>query len=199
MKQSVFIIAPKVHIEVQGYGYSKNRICPCRNISKFWNRFAFADWWQHNGMEELQKKYDTLVGKYNALLAGERRVEINSSSTQHCPIPPSEISDKEPIFFSFCQFYAWWENSIVQQLFKGRTDVLHEDSSAGQRERGGYQPVCTNEWQRGGLRQETIHQVLGLPKIATLLLWQSREIYRHLREKMNTGCDLIGLYAVTRQ
>ena len=48
-------------------------------------------------MEELQKKYDTLVGKYNALLAENE--ELKSILLQHgIAYSASEISDKEPIF-----------------------------------------------------------------------------------------------------
>lgn len=48
-------------------------------------------------MEELQKKYDTLVGKYNALLAENE--ELKSILLQHGIVySVSEISDKEPIF-----------------------------------------------------------------------------------------------------
>ncbi|WP_347152729.1 hypothetical protein [Phocaeicola vulgatus] len=48
-------------------------------------------------MEELQKKYDTLVRKYNALLAENE--ELQSILLQHgIAYSASEISDKEPIF-----------------------------------------------------------------------------------------------------
>ena len=52
-------------------------------------------------MEELQKKYDTLVGKYNALLAENE--ELKSILLQHgIAYSASEISDN----ISFCQFHA---------------------------------------------------------------------------------------------
>ena len=48
-------------------------------------------------MEELQTQYDTLVGKYNALLAENE--ELKSILLQHGIVySVSEISDKEPIF-----------------------------------------------------------------------------------------------------
>lgn len=47
-----FIIAAKIHTSIQRHGYSKNRVCPCRNVSKFWN--CIAVWFNGNKITDGQ-------------------------------------------------------------------------------------------------------------------------------------------------
>ena len=57
-----FYHSRKIHIEVQGYGYSKNRICPCRNISKFRNRFALRTDGSITGWKSCKRNTTRLSG-----------------------------------------------------------------------------------------------------------------------------------------
>ena len=80
-------------------------------------------------MEELQKKYDTLVGKYNALLAENE--ELKSILLQHGIVySVSEISDKEPIF-----------SPVIFQRKNGCfcTKMVQQDNGKGRLSTGLYQ------------------------------------------------------------
>lgn len=149
-------------------------------------------------MEELQKKYDTLVGKYNALLAENE--ELKSILLQHGIVySVSEISDKEPIFspviFPSVNFTPDEKIALFSSFFKGRTDVFARRWFSRTTGKGGYQPVCTNEWQRGVCDKKR-YKCPDCPN-RNLAPLTSREIYRHLEGKDEYGCDVIGLYAVT--
>ena len=149
-------------------------------------------------MEELQKKYDTLVGKYNALLAENE--ELKSILLQHgIAYSASEISDKEPIFspviFPSVNFTPDEKIALFSSFFKGRTDVFARRWFSRTTGKGGYQPVCTNEWRRGVCDKKR-YKCSDCPN-RNLAPLTSREIYRHLEGKDEYGCDVIGLYAVT--
>ncbi len=93
-------------------------------------------------MEELQKKYDTLVGKYNALLAENE--ELKSILLQHGIVySVSEISDKEPIFspviFPSVNFTPDEKIALFSSFFKGRTDVFARRWFSRTTGKGGYQ------------------------------------------------------------
>ena len=149
-------------------------------------------------MEELQKKYDTLVRKYNALLAENE--ELQSILLQHgIAYSASEISDKEPIFspviFPSVNFTPDEKIALFSSFFKGRTDVFARRWFSRTTGKGGYQPVCTNEWRRGVCDKKR-YKCSDCPN-RNLAPLTSREIYRHLEGKDEYGCDVIGLYAVT--
>ena len=149
-------------------------------------------------MEELQKKYDTLVRKYNALLAENE--ELKSILLQHgIAYSASEISDKEPIFspviFPSVNFTPDEKIALFSSFFKGRTDVFARRWFSRTTGKGGYQPVCTNEWRRGVCDKKR-YKCPDCPN-RNLAPLTSREIYRHLEGKDEYGCDVIGLYAVT--
>ena len=149
-------------------------------------------------MEELQKKYDTLVRKYNALLAENE--ELKSILLQHGIVYSlSEISDKEPIFspviFPSVNFTPDEKIALFSSFFKGRTDVFARRWFSRTTGKGGYQPVCTNEWRRGVCDKKR-YKCSDCPN-RNLAPLTSREIYRHLEGKDEYGCDVIGLYAVT--
>lgn len=61
--------------------------------------------------------------------------------------------------------------------------------------KGGYQPVCINEWRRG-ICDKKKHKCAECPNRNFAPL-TNQDIYRHLEGKDENGCDVIGLYVVT--
>ena len=122
-------------------------------------------------MEELQKKYDTLVRKYNALLAENE--ELQSILLQHgIAYSASEISDKEPIFspviFPSVNFTPDEKIALFSSFFWEERMFLHEDGSAGQREREAInRSVPMNGEEESATRNDTSARIA---RIATLLL-----------------------------
>ena len=47
-----FYHSGKIHTSIQRHGYSKNRICPCRNVSEFWN--CITVWFNGNKITDGQ-------------------------------------------------------------------------------------------------------------------------------------------------
>lgn len=97
-------------------------------------------------MEELQKKYDTLVGKYNALLAENE--ELKSILLQHGIVySVSEISDKEPIFspviFPSVNFTPDEKIALFSSFSKEErmfcTKMVQQDNGKGRLSTGLYQ------------------------------------------------------------
>ena len=85
--------------------------------------------------------------------------------------------------------------ALFRNFFKGRDDVFARRWFNKATEKGGYQPVCINEWRRG-ICDKKKHKCAECPNrnFATLT---NQDIYRHLEGKDENGCDVIGLYVVT--
>lgn len=84
--------------------------------------------------------------------------------------------------------------SLFRSIFKGRDDVFARRWYSKTADRGGYQPVCTNEWQRG-MCDKKAHKCAECPNRDFAPLGD-RDIYRHLEGKDENCCDVIGLYAI---
>ena len=83
---------------------------------------------------------------------------------------------------------------LFRSLFRGREDVFARRWYSTQKEKGGYSPVCANEWRYGicikpkGKCSKCDNRVL--------LPLDDSVIYKHLSGKDINGQDVIGVYPI---
>ncbi|WP_440429397.1 TOTE conflict system archaeo-eukaryotic primase domain-containing protein [Phocaeicola plebeius] len=149
-------------------------------------------------MDSFQEKYNALVIKYDALLAENE--ELKSILLQHGIVYSSiKRADASAAFSSITyppiKLSLDEKIALFRNFFKGRDDVFARRWFNKATEKGGYQPVCINEWRRG-ICDKKKHKCAECPNrnFATLT---NQDIYRHLEGKDENGCDVIGLYVVT--
>ena len=149
-------------------------------------------------MDSFQEKYNALVIKYNALLAENE--ELKSILSQHGIVYSTiKCADESTAFSSIIyppiKLSLDEKIALFRNFFKGRDDVFARRWFNKATEKGGYQPVCINEWRRG-ICDKKKHKCAECPNrnFATLT---NQDIYRHLEGKDENGCDVIGLYVVT--
>lgn len=149
-------------------------------------------------METLQDKYNILVRKYNELL--NENAELKSILLQQgIEYPVKHITEEASVFSSITfppiKLSLDEKVALFRGLFKGREDVFARRWFSKTTKKGGYQPVCINEWRRG-ICDKKQYKCAECPN-RNLAPLTSQEIYRHLEGKDENGCDVIGLYVVT--
>ena len=149
-------------------------------------------------MDSFQEKYNALVIKYNALLAENE--ELKSILLQHGIVYSSiKRADESAAFSSITyppiKLSLDEKIALFRNFFKGRDDVFARRWFNKTTEKGGYQPVCINEWRRG-ICDKKKHKCAECPNRNFAPL-TNQDIYRHLEGKDENGCDVIGLYVVT--
>ncbi|WP_281644952.1 TOTE conflict system archaeo-eukaryotic primase domain-containing protein [Bacteroides zoogleoformans] len=149
-------------------------------------------------MENLQSKYDTLIKKYNLLLAENE--ELKTLLQQHGIVytamqTSEECSLYSPITYPFVNLSIKEKIMLFRSLFNGREDVFARRWFSKTTEKGGYQPVCINEWCKG-ICDKKKHKCSECPNrnFASLT---NQDFYRHLEGRDENGCDVIGLYVIT--
>lgn len=135
-------------------------------------------------MENLQEKYDALIKRYNTLL--DENEELKSILLQHGIIYPARNITNGSAFSSITfppiKLSLDEKVALFRSFFKGREDVFARRWFSKTTEKGGYQPVCINEWYRGACdKNETSAQNA---RTETLLLWQTKTSIAIWREKM---------------
>lgn len=148
-------------------------------------------------MESLQSKYDILAKKYQSLL--DENEELKSILHQHgidFPLRNSEVEIPlySSITFPTIQLSLDDKVSLFRSLFKGRDDVFTRRWYSRAANRGGYQPVCTNEWRREICNKKAYKCAECPNRYFTPL--SDRDIFRHLEGKDENCCDVVGLYAI---
>lgn len=102
-------------------------------------------------MENLQEKYDALIKRYNTLL--DENEELKSILLQHGIIYPARNITNGSAFSSITfppiKLSLDEKVALFRSFFKGREDVFARRWFSKTTEKGGYQPVCINEWYRG--------------------------------------------------
>lgn len=149
-------------------------------------------------MDSFQEKYNALVIKYDALLAENE--ELKSILLQHGIVYSSiKRADASAAFSSITyppiKLSLDEKIALFRNFFKGRDDVFARRWFNKTTEKGGYQPVCINEWRRG-ICDKKKHKCAECPNRNFAPL-TNQDIYRHLEGKDENGCDVIGLYVVT--
>ena len=116
-------------------------------------------------------------------IAYSKPMEKSEKDCEYSPIslPPVNLSldDKVALFMS---------------LFKGRDDVFARRWFSKPTGKGGYQPVCINEWRRG-VCDKKMHRCAECPNRNFAPLTPT-DIYRHLEGKDEICQDVVGLYAI---
>lgn len=122
-------------------------------------------------MEDIQKRYNVLIKKYNMLLAENEK--LKSIFQQHdidysYMKIPDEVSEFTSIMFHPVHFSLDEKIALFRSLFKGREDVFARRWFSKTTEKCGYQPACINEWRKGicGKNNTSAHHV----RTGTLLL-----------------------------
>ncbi|THC65030.1 DEAD/DEAH box helicase, partial [Bacteroides fragilis] len=148
-------------------------------------------------MENLQEKYDALIKRYNTLL--DENEELKSILLQHGIIYPARNITNGSAFSSITfppiKLSLDEKVALFRSFFKGREDVFARRWFSKTTEKGGYQPVCINEWYRGACDKKR-NKCTECPNRNFAPL-TNQNIYRHLEGKDKNGCDVIGLYAIT--
>lgn len=148
-------------------------------------------------MENLQEKYDALIKRYNTLL--DENEELKSILLQHGIIYPARNITNGSAFSSITfppiKLSLDEKVALFRSFFKGREDVFARRWFSKTTEKGGYQPVCINEWYRGACDKKR-NKCTECPNRNFAPL-TNQNIYRHLEGKDENGCDVIGLYAIT--
>lgn len=83
---------------------------------------------------------------------------------------------------------------LFRSLFRGREDVYARRWQSKTTGKGGYQPVCINEW-RQGVCDKKRYKCADCPNRSFEAL-NDRAVYRHLEGKREDCTDVIGLYAI---
>ena len=148
-------------------------------------------------MENLQEKYDALTKRYNTLL--DENEELKSILLQHGIIYPARNITNESAFSSITfppiKLSLDEKVALFRSFIKDREDVFARRWFSKTTEKGGYQPVCINEWYRGACDKKR-NKCTECPNRNFAPL-TNQNIYRHLEGKDENGCDVIGLYAIT--
>ena len=83
---------------------------------------------------------------------------------------------------------------LFRSLFRGREDVFARRWYSKATNKGGYQPVCINEWRRGICDKKAI-KCAECPNRNFLSLGYD-DVCRHLIGNDENGCDVVGIYAI---
>lgn len=148
-------------------------------------------------MDNLQERYNQLL-KQNENLSKENE-ELKSLLCVHgIQYKPKSKEERDSIYsaISFPPVKLSLDERVAlfQSLFKGREDVFARRWFSKATNKGGYQPVCINEWRRG-LCDKKNFKCAECPNrnFASLT---SQDIYRHLEGKDENCCDVVGIYTI---
>ena len=148
---------------------------------------------------------DNILEKYNILLAEHEALRRENSELKSLLLAHGisyeakkeekpEESEYSPLSFPSVNLSLDEKVALFQSLFKGREDVFARRWYNKTTGKGGYQPVCINEWRRGICDKKT-NKCTDCPNRSFAPL-TSRDIYRHLEGKDENCCDVVGLYAI---
>ena len=117
-----------------------------------------------HGIEYAQKKNEAVVSPYSPII-----------------FPPIRLTLDDKV-------------KLFRSLFRGREDVYARRWQNRTTGKGGYQPVCINEW-RSGICDKKCYKCTECPNQNFEHL-SDGAIYRHLEGKSEDCLDVVGLYAI---
>ncbi len=149
-------------------------------------------------MHQEQDKYDSLLRELEQLKSENVRLKelLQANGILY------EITDtdsEEEIVYSDIIFPAVHLGkdervALFRSLFRGREDVFARRWYSKATNKGGYQPVCVNEWRRGVCDKKSV-KCAECPYRNFLPLGYN-EICNHLTGNDENCCDVIGIYAI---
>ena len=138
--------------------------------------------------------YDELLNKYNLLLKENEDLKTQVDDLkQRLGIVKTEERVVEGIGTGIDKFSpASKKVALYRSLFCGREDVFARRWHSKTTGKGGYQPVCENEWTEG-LCDKRKYKCSACPnrKLSPLT---DEDIYKHLEGKDAFCRDVIGIY-----
>ena len=114
---------------------------------------------------------------YEAILVDSGKERVYSDIT----FPDSHLGKDERV-------------KLFRSLFRGREDVFARRWYSKATNKGGYQPVCINEWRSGVCDKKAV-RCADCPNRDFLPLGYN-EICKHLIGNDENGCDVVGIYAI---
>jgi superfamily II DNA or RNA helicase len=150
-------------------------------------------------MDDIQARYDQLHKQYETLRKENEELRTLLSSHGIVYQPKLENEEVKESIYSSISFFPVKLSldervALFQSLFKGREDVFARRWFSKTTGKGGYQPVCVNEWRRGVCDKKNYKCAECPNRNFAPLTYQ--DIYRHLEGKDENCCDVIGLYAI---
>ncbi len=150
-------------------------------------------------MDDIQSKYSQLLKQYETLR--EENEELKTLLCAHGIEyqPKQEYEEVKKSVYSSILFPPVTLSldervALFQSLFKGRSDVFARRWFSKITGKGGYQPVCVNEWRRGVCDKKKFKCAECPNRNFAPLTFQ--DTYRHLEGKDEYCCDVIGLYVI---
>jgi superfamily II DNA or RNA helicase len=142
--------------------------------------------------------YNQLLSAYNALLAENAELKRRLGIVEVAEITPVEQL-KPKVFVDEIATVnqaspAPDKINLFMPLFRGREDVFARRWYSQNLERGGYQPVCGNEW-KPNVCDKKKYKCKDCPKRALLPI-SPKDIEKHLTGSDTLGRDVIGVYAM---
>lgn len=104
-------------------------------------------------MQQKQQKYDSLIHELEQLkLENARLKELLHANRIAYDVVSTDV-DEEKVYsdISFPDVHLGKDERVelFRSLFRGREDVFARRWYSKATNKGGYQPVCVNEWRRG--------------------------------------------------
>lgn len=149
-------------------------------------------------MCQEQQKYDSLLRELEQLRMENARLKEILQANGIAYEAATANADEEKVYsdISFPDVHLGKEERVelFRSLFRGREDVFARRWYSKATNKGGYQPVCVNEWRRGICDKKAV-KCADCPNRNFLPLGYE-EICRHLIGNDENGCDVVGIYAI---
>ena len=144
------------------------------------------------------EQYQQLLLRYEALERENERLKVllRKHGITYVPdrIKIPDTSPYSPISFPPVRLSLDGKVRLFRSLFRGREDVYARRWQSRTTGKGGYQPVCTNEW-RTGVCDKRQYKCAECPNRNFETL-NDRAVYRHLEGRNEDCLDVIGLYTI---
>lgn len=142
--------------------------------------------------------YDELLKKCALLERENAALKAELAEFKGIPVPPVTESARLSSDTVGVNMYSTPADKIklFRSLFAGREDVFAKRWYSKTTEKGGYQPVCKNEWDKN-LCDKKKYKCNVCPNRALLPLTDG-DIYAHLAGKDLYGRDVIGVYPMLK-
>ena len=149
-------------------------------------------------MQQEQKKYDSLILELEQLRTENARLKEMLQANGIAYEVATANTDEEKVYsdITFPDVHLGKDERVelFRSLFRGREDVFARRWYSKSTNKGGYQPVCINEWRRGICDKKAV-KCADCPNRNFLPLGYD-EICRHLIGNDENGCDVVGIYAI---
>ena len=149
-------------------------------------------------MQQEQQKYDSLLLELGQLRTENARLKEILQANGIAYEVATANTDEEKVYsdITFPDAHLGKEERVelFRSLFRGREDVFARRWYSKATNKGGYQPVCVNEWRRSVCDKKAV-KCADCPNRNFLPLGYD-EICRHLIGNDENGCDVVGIYAI---